>query len=182
LRDLATTAAGDDPATIRLRLDAARLLLRAGDVDAPVRAAADALDSARHVTDAAELAGLVGPPAAPLVPRLRELLADHHDTHAAALAIHRVTGETQPLLDAVRQRLGWVGAGTWLVESLRELGPEAAPLLPDLHALAHGDAAVRSGGIHGRQVRQDDEDRERLLAVLAELGQDVTSPASPRRT
>jgi hypothetical protein len=122
------------------------------------------------VADEAELAGLIGPPAAPLVPRLRELLDDRHDTHAAALAIRRVTGEAQPLLDAIGQRLEWVGPGVWLVESLRELGADAAPLLPALRALAEGDAAMPGGGIHGRRVRQDDEDRERLLAVLAELG------------
>ncbi|MEU4763466.1 hypothetical protein AB0H12_09435 [Actinosynnema sp. NPDC023794] len=169
LRAIATTAAGDGPATIRLRIEAVRLLLRAGDTTAPLDAVTDALDSARHVADAAELAGLIGPPAAALVPRLRELLADRHDTHSAALAIRRVTGEAQPLLDAIRQRLEWVGPGVWLVESLRELGPDAAPLLPGLRALAEGDAAMPGGGIHGRRVRQDDEDRERLLAVLAEL-------------
>ncbi|MFJ6669935.1 hypothetical protein ACIQMJ_02370 [Actinosynnema sp. NPDC091369] len=182
LRVIATTAAGDDPATIRVRLEAARLLLRAGHAEAPVRAVADALDSARHVADAAELAGLIGPPAAPLVPRLRELLADRHDTHAAALALRRVTGETEPLLDAIRHRLAWLGPGAWLIESLRELGPDAGPLLPDLHALARGDAAMPGGGVHGRQVRQDDEERDRLLTALADLGQGVTSPASPRRT
>ncbi|PSL54053.1 hypothetical protein B0I31_107107 [Saccharothrix carnea] len=170
LRDLATTAAADDPATIRLRIEAARLLLGTGDTTAPLRAAADALDSARHVADAAELAGLVGPPAASLVPRLRELLADRHDTHAAALAIRRVTGEAQPLVDAVRQRLAWVGTGPWLVESLRELGDDATPLLPALHALAEGDAAMPGGGIHGRRVRQDDEERRLLRKTLAGLG------------
>ncbi|MER5266334.1 hypothetical protein ABTZ99_30010 [Actinosynnema sp. NPDC002837] len=169
LRAVATTAAGDDPTTIRLRLEAARLLPHAGDTTTPLDAVADALDSARHVADAAELAGLIGPPAAALLPRLRELLADEHDTHSAALAIRRVTGEAQPLLDAVRQRLAWVGPGGWLVESLRELGADAAPLLPGLRALAERDAAMPGGGIHGRRVRQDDEDRERLLAVLAEL-------------
>ncbi|QQQ76952.1 hypothetical protein IOD16_39460 [Saccharothrix sp. 6-C] len=183
LREIATTDTGDAPAAVRLRLDAAELLRQAGDdVAAPLRAAADALDRARHVADAAGLAGLIGPPAAALVPRLRELLADRHDTHAAALAIRRVTGEAEPLLDAVRQRLTWVGAGAWLAESLRELGPDAAPLLPELHVLAHRDAAMPGGGIHGRQVRQDDEDRLRLLAVLAGPGQAVTSTASPGRT
>lgn len=170
LRDLATTAAADDPATVRLRIEAARVLLGTGDTTAPLRAAADALDSARHVADAAELAGLIGPPAASLVPRLRELLADRHDTHAAALAIRRVTGETRPLVDAVRRRLARVGAGPWLVESLRELGDDAAPLLPALHALAEGDAAMPGGGVHGRRVRQDDEDRRLLRATLAGLG------------
>ncbi|KOX22605.1 hypothetical protein ADK67_23275 [Saccharothrix sp. NRRL B-16348] len=170
LRELATTAAGDDPATIARRIEAARLLLDAGDTAAPLRAVADALDSARHVADAVELAGLVGAPAADLVPRLRELLGDRHDTHAAALAIRRVTGETRPLLDAIRQRLEWVGPGVWLVESLEELGADAAPLLPGLRELAEGDAAMPGGGIHGRRVRQDEEDRERLRATLAALG------------
>ncbi|XVS65033.1 hypothetical protein ACQPYE_02925 [Actinosynnema sp. CA-299493] len=182
LRELATTDADDTPATTRLRLDAAGLLRRAGDVAAPLRAVADALDHARHVADAVELAGLIGPPAAALAPRLRELLADRHDTYAAALALRRVTGEAEPLLDAVRHRLTWVGARAWLAESLRELGPDAAPLLPGLRALAHGDAAMPGGGIHGRRVRQDDEDRLRLLALLAGPGQEVTSSASPRRT
>ncbi|MFD1149490.1 hypothetical protein [Saccharothrix hoggarensis] len=168
LRDVATTAAGDGPAALRLRLEAARLLLSAGDAETPVRTAADAFDRGWHLTDAAELAGLVGPPAAALAPRLRDLLADPHDTYAAALAVRRVTGEAKPLLDALRQRLAWAGGGAWLAESLRELGDDAAPLVPDLRVLADGDAAM-PGGIHGRMVRQDDEERERLFAVLAEL-------------
>ncbi|GAA4560910.1 hypothetical protein [Planotetraspora kaengkrachanensis] len=169
LRDIAS-AGGDDTSAIQIRIEAGRLLLDAGETHAPLRAAADALDSGRHVADAAELAGLIGPAAADLVPRLRDLLDDRHHFAAAALAIRRVTGEAAPLVDAVRRRLARMGAGKWLVESLRELGADAAPLLPELRELAHGDAAIQGTGVYGRQARRDDEERRQLLAVLAELG------------
>ncbi|GAA4590564.1 hypothetical protein GCM10023194_47680 [Planotetraspora phitsanulokensis] len=170
LRDIAVTAGGDDASAIGVRIEAAWLLLDAGETHAPLRAAADALDSGRHVADAAKLAGLIGPAAADLVPRLRDLLDDRHHFADAALAIRRVTGEAAPLVDAVRRRLARVGAGKWLVESLRELGADAAPLLPELRELAHGDAAIQGTGVYGRQARRDDEERRQLLAVLAELG------------
>ncbi|GII57958.1 hypothetical protein Pth03_63470 [Planotetraspora thailandica] len=169
LRDIAATPAGDDASVVQVRIEAARLLLDAGETHAPLRAAADALDSGRHVADAAVLAGLIGPAAADLVPRLRDLLDDRHDFADAALAIRRVTGEAAPLVDAVRRRLAWTGAGKWVVESLRELGEDAAPLLPELRELAHGDARIPGGGVYGRQARQDDEERRQLLTVLAEL-------------
>ncbi|MGP4022395.1 hypothetical protein [Actinomadura sp. 3N407] len=169
LRDVAATPGGDDPSAVRRRIEAARLLLRAGETAAPLRAAADALDSGRYTADAAELAGLIGPAAADLVPRLRNLLAGRRDRAAAALAIRRVTGEAAPLVEAVRSRLAYPGAGPWLVEPLRELGADAAPLLPELRELAHGDAAIPGVGVYGRQVRQDEEERRRLLAALAEL-------------
>lgn len=169
LRAIATTAAGDDPSTIRIRIEAARLLLDVGETAAPLRAAADALDSRRHVADAAELAGLIGPAAAELVPRLRDLLDDRHDFAAAALAIRRVTGEGAPLVEAVRRWLAWLGAGAWLAEALRELAADAAPLLPELRELVYGDAAVHGASTYGRQARQDDEERRRLRTVLAEL-------------
>lgn len=169
LRDIAGTPTGDDPAAIRTRIEAARLALRAGDTSAPLAAAADALDSGRYPADAAELAGLVGPAAADLVPRLRKLLDDPHTACEAALAIRRVTGETEPLLEAVRRRLPVFGAGPWLVAALRELAADAAPLLPALHELAHGDAAIPGLGVDGQEVRRDEEQRRDLVAVLAEL-------------
>ncbi|SEN23226.1 hypothetical protein [Nonomuraea pusilla] len=167
LRDLATAAPGDDPSVMRVRIEAARLLLRAGETRAPLSAVTDALDSGRHTADAAELAGLIGPAAADLVPKLRGLLDDRHDFTAAALALLRVTGETAPLVAAARRHLRTAGAGTWLVEALRELGANAAPLLPELRELAYGDAALPGSATYGRQARQDDEERRRLLTVLA---------------
>ncbi|MFI7616345.1 hypothetical protein ACIBP6_34490 [Nonomuraea terrae] len=169
LRDLATVDRGDDASDVQARIDAGRLLLEAGDARAPLVAAAGALDSGRRVAQAAELAGLIGPHAADLVPRLRELLDDRHDHADVALAIRRVTGEAAPLVDAVRRRLPRMGAGNWLVEALCELGPDAAPLLPELRELAYGDAATGGIGSYGHQVRQDEEERRHLVTVLAEL-------------
>jgi hypothetical protein len=169
LRDIATTATADEPAAIRVRLQAARLLLQTGDTTAPLSAAADALDSRRYTADAAELAGLMGPAATELVPRLRTLLDDQHQFHAAALAIRRVTGEPEPLVAAVRRRLPTFGAGPWLMESLRELAADAAPLLPTLRDLVDNDAAIPGLGIDGRQVQRDEEQRRQLVAVLDEL-------------
>ncbi|WP_111181703.1 hypothetical protein [Nonomuraea aridisoli] len=169
LRDLATTDRGDDASAVRDRIDAGRMLLEAGDTRTPLIAVAAALDSGRYVAKAAELAGLIGPPAADLVPRLRELLDDRHDHADAALAIRRVTGEAAPLVDAVRRWLPRMGAGKWLAEALRELGPDAAPLLPELRELAYGDAAIGGVGTYGRQVREDEEDRHRLRALLPQL-------------
>lgn len=169
LRALAETATEDDPSAIRLRLEAARLLLRVDERTAPLRAAADALDAGRLTADAIELAGLMGADAMGFVPRLRKLLDDRHDYAAAALAIRRITGEPAPLVDAVRRRLHHLGAGPWLIESLRALGADAAPLLPELRDLATGDAAIQGIGIYGHQVRQDVEERGQLAAILAEL-------------
>ncbi|MEU5885067.1 hypothetical protein [Spirillospora sp. NPDC047279] len=169
LRDIASTDEEDDPSVIRDSLDAARLLADAGEIEAPMRAVANALDNRRQTTKALEVAGSLGPAAADLVPRLSDLLDDRHAYSDAALALWRVTGEAAPLVEAVRRRLDHLGAGRWIFDALRELGPEAAPLLPKLRELVHGDAAIGGTGIYGRQARQDDEERSRLLAIVAEL-------------
>jgi hypothetical protein len=169
LRALADTATGDDPSAIRPRLEAARLLLRTGDKAPALQAAADALDRGRLTTDAIELAGLAGPDAAPLLPRLRKLLGERHADTAAALAIRRITGDPAPLLDAVRRNLPYLGAGSWLIRSLRELGADAAPLVPELREMVDGDAAIRGIGTYGRQVREDEDERRELLDILPGL-------------
>ncbi|MEV4670588.1 MULTISPECIES: hypothetical protein [Actinomadura] len=169
LRALADAGTGDDPSAIKSRLEAAGLLLRTGDKATAIQAAADAIDRGRHTADAMDLAGLVGPDAAPLLPRLRKLLGDRHSATAAALAIRRITGDSAPLLDAVRRNLPYLGAGPWLDALLRELGTDAAPLVPDLRELVDGDAAIPGVGVYGRQVRQDEEERRELLAILPGL-------------
>ncbi|MEU6720261.1 hypothetical protein ABZ897_53160 [Nonomuraea sp. NPDC046802] len=173
LRDLVSDRGGDTASGTGARIGAARLLASAGETAAPLRIAAEALDGApgrrRHVKAAAELAGLIGPAASELVPRLRALLDDPHHFFAAALAIRRVTGEAAPLVDAVRRQLAQLGCGPWLTEPLRELAADAAALSPELRELAHGDTPALRAGVYGRQVREDEEERRRLLSVLAGL-------------
>lgn len=169
LRDVATAAGGDGASDVRRRLDAARLLLRAGETEAPLRAIAEVHDGGRTLMGTVELAGLLGPDAASFVPRLRQMLGGRFGYLPAALAIRRITGEAAPLVDAVRRWLASMGAGPQVVEALRELGADAAPLLPGLRELVDGDDAVPGVGAYGRQVRGDEEQRRELAAVLAEL-------------
>ncbi|MFD0206523.1 MULTISPECIES: hypothetical protein [Saccharothrix] len=193
LRDIAGTPTSDEHA-IMDRIEAAKLLLdadAAGPQDAAVlSAAADALDAGKFAAEVADLTGRLGPAAADLVPGLRAALlpddrlashpaalplrmltGNHRTFHPVALALRRLTGDTEPLVEAVRLKFPYWGVGPWLVESLRELGADAAPLLPMLRELAHGDDAISLfSGVEGQQVRRDEEQRGQLLAVLAELG------------
>jgi hypothetical protein len=166
LRALADAATGDDPSAIRPRLEAARLLLRTGDKAPALQAAADALDRGRLTTDAIELAGLAGPDAAPLLPRLRKRLGDRDAGTAAALAIRRITGDSAPLLDAVRGDLTCRRVGPRLIRALEELGAEAAAVVPELCEVIDGDTAIPGVGTYGRQVRRDQDESRELLFII----------------
>ncbi|WP_157429999.1 hypothetical protein [Actinomadura oligospora] len=165
----ARTAPTDDPAVLRQRLEAARLLLGQGEADPSIQVAADALDAGICTTLALELAGQVGRAAAgELDRRVRARLGAPHEAVAAALAFRRITGESEPLVAGVRAWLTSLGAGPWLDEPLRELGPDVAELLPELRELVDGDSPCPGVGIGGRLVREDEEARARLAALLAE--------------
>lgn len=166
LRALADAATGDDPSAIRPRLNAARLLLRTGDKAPALQAAADALDRGRLTADAVELAGLAGPDAAPLLPRLRKRLGDRDAGTAAALAIRRITGDSAPLLDAVRGDLTCRRVGPRLIRALEELGAEAAAVVPELCEVIDGDTAIPGVGTYGRQVRRDQDESRELLFII----------------
>ncbi|MCP2339923.1 hypothetical protein [Actinomadura rupiterrae] len=161
--------APEDPGVYQDRIEASRILLHAGETAPAIHAAADALDAGRYTRDALELAGLLGRAGAELDRRVRKRLHDRHDYDVAALAFFRITGESEPLVEALRLRVRQVGVGTWFVDALRELGEDALPLLPELEELAHGDAPISRFGVYGGQVRADEEERARLISVLGEL-------------
>ncbi|MEV4255726.1 hypothetical protein AB0J52_21430 [Spirillospora sp. NPDC049652] len=159
------TTAGSD--VYLKRIDAARLLLEQGETGIAVRAAADALDAGIYTANALELAGLAGRAAADLEPRVRALLVRPHET-PAALALFRITGESAPLVAALRDELLQSGFGRWLAEPLRELAPAAAELLPELRELHHGDAPVSRTGPHGWRRGETERDLARLIDKLTE--------------
>ncbi|RFU40282.1 hypothetical protein DZF91_17830 [Actinomadura logoneensis] len=149
----------------RRRIDAARLLLERGETGIAVRAAADALDAGMYTVNALELAGLAGRAAASLEPRVRALLDPVHRM-TAAHALFRITGESGPLVAALRDELRQGGFGRWLAEPLRDLGPAAAELLPELRELLYGDAPVGLSGFGWRRAAEDEHDLARLVGEL----------------
>ncbi|MEV5568966.1 hypothetical protein AB0L06_02875 [Spirillospora sp. NPDC052269] len=160
----------DDLAAFGKRIVAAGLLLDQGEADPAMRAAADAFDQRTATAEALELAGRFGRAAAgEFEQRVRACLGDPLHDLAAARALHRITGESEPLVAAVRRRLAWPGAGGWLEEPLRELGPDAAELLPELRRLADGDGPASRFGSYGRKIHEEEQERARLLALLADL-------------
>lgn len=155
-----------DQAVLGRRIEASGLLLEAGEAEAAIRVAADAFASRKYPGPALDLAGQVGPAAAVFEKDVRARLGDPHSSFNAARALFRITGEAAPFVDAVRERLARLGAGPWLGASLRELGPDAADLLPELRELACGDGPVSRIGTYWKQVREDEESRAVLQAFL----------------
>ncbi|MBO1413106.1 HEAT repeat domain-containing protein [Streptomyces sp. FH025] len=129
----------------------------------------DLLDTHAH-HDAADVLGLIGPPAAAALPRLRTMLTAGYEWTRlyAAAAVWDIAGEAEA--DVVLRTLltAWEqhdATSNHVLACLDRMGPAAAPALPRIRAeLA---LARRSGRF--RSIANDEELRHTCRAVLARL-------------
>ncbi|MFW5417519.1 hypothetical protein J0910_12985 [Nocardiopsis sp. CNT-189] len=139
-----------------------------GETAAPLAVLRRELDGNPLFQEAIALAGRIGPAAAEVAPVLRSVPVYDFNRIPLGLALHRVTGEPEPLLEAVRTELGHGRCGPELPEAVRSLGAAARPLLPRMRELRDGDGPCgplqsRLGGL-----RAEVENRDRLTALVAE--------------
>lgn len=131
-----------------------------------------------RISDAADLLGEIGPPAAAALPRLRDLLTHDYEwvrVHCAA-ALWEIGGETEAaaVLDALLQAMAKNPAtSNHVVACLDSMGPLAAPALPLLREQL---AQPRRGGRF--QSIEHDEELQRVGCILiARL--DPSRPEAP---
>jgi hypothetical protein len=119
-----------------------------------------------RISDAADLLGEIGPPAAAALPRLRDLLTRDYEwvrVHCAA-ELWEISGEAEAaaVLDALLQVMAKnPAASNHVVACLDRMGPLAAPALPLLREQL---AQPRRGGRF--QSIEDDEELQRVGRLL----------------
>jgi hypothetical protein len=147
------------------------------------------LDEAQHHDRYGVLDALarVGPPAAPVLPRLRRILSDATVQHPgdawilvhAAPALWEIGGEAEADLVVRSLLTAWDGnsaAANKAAACLDRMGRSAAPAVPRIQAaLALPD---RSGDPWGRSTAQDEELQAAARTILARFA-DLTSPTGP---
>ncbi|MEV0524129.1 HEAT repeat domain-containing protein [Streptomyces sp. NPDC050439] len=134
LRQVASDASKSDPH----RLDAADALWSvtgAAEDVLPVLRDALASDGSFARTGAVRIAGRLGPAAAPLVPRLRELMAESEYLRAeTAIALWHIRADASEVLPVlIDQWTTTPRSRPATAACLKEMGPAAAPALPLLH-------------------------------------------------
>ncbi|MGW4897724.1 HEAT repeat domain-containing protein, partial [Kitasatospora sp. NPDC004240] len=158
-----------DAEDLDLRLAAAGALweLERDPADAVPRLT-DLLDTHTR-SDAADLLGRIGAPAAAALPQLRQLLRSEYSRVRVAAAIYDIGGpaEAEVVLPALLEVWESNDAGAdHVLECLRRMGPAAAPALPRIRAeLA---LARRSGGFFG-SVENDEALQRTGRAVIDQL-------------
>lgn len=165
LRELALTEAEDSD---RERLAAAELLLDlTGDTGTALTAAERVLANGRFfMGEAARLAGRLGEPAAHLLPVLRDLDSDATEQYEGALAVHRISGDPGPLLEAVARRMLQDGAGRWLAEAADALGDALEPLVPTLRRQVAADRTIVPFAPYSSLISDDRKQRAAIAEVL----------------
>jgi hypothetical protein len=122
------------------------------------------------ITAAAGIAGEIGPPAAAVLPRLRELLAHSYEwvrVHCAA-AIWEISGEAEA--PAVQETLlqAWAqnpATANDVVACLNRMGPAAQPALPQLRA----QLALSQRGGRFASIDNDEELQRLSRAIIGRL-------------
>ncbi|MGB8945881.1 MAG: HEAT repeat domain-containing protein, partial [Streptomyces sp.] len=160
-----------------LRLDAADALWSVtGASDDVLPVLRDVLGSDRWFarSRAVRIAGRLGPEAAALVPRLRELMTDGANrTTETAIALWRIRADVSEVLPVLIGQ--WTAAPDSRPETaacLLEMGPAAAPALPLLHRELASPRRHNNSGAQGNMrydVASDEallRDCRRLVAAL----------------
>ncbi|MYQ96734.1 HEAT repeat domain-containing protein [Streptomyces sp. SID4946] len=136
-----------------------------------------------RISDAADLLGKIGPPAAAALPRLRSLLTHDYEwvrVHCAA-ALWEIGGQAEApaVLDALLQAMAKNPAtANHVVACLDRMGPLAAPALPLLREQL---ALPRRGG-RFKSVDHDEELQRVGRTLIARLDSAVPGALAPRTT
>ncbi|MFE6622660.1 HEAT repeat domain-containing protein [Streptomyces sp. NPDC057740] len=134
LRELVATTS----VPLEIRLDAAAALVAVGGADEPLLPLVGqglGSDKWLELSPALRAATALGPVAAPLAPRLRQLLAAHDRHMDVIVALWKTAGDAEEVLPMLLDKwTAFPGTRPTVTACLLEMGPAAAPALPLIRA------------------------------------------------